>query len=174
MDSCCSVVLGGMPPQGFWCECGIRSCCYSRSGWWGQVRSIHRAAGMSSRPLLFQQESKLLGASVRLSLATAAVAGVTARWGPAGSVEHYWGHVCSWVPSSAVARGRGAAVVLAAEVGPQLRMLRLHRYSQEWGAGVVASGEFPEQLPSASSFYFFKNLSYPACCCKQTPDLSHS
>ena len=74
-------------------------------------------------------------------------ASATAGWRVAGSVVCHWGQGHDWVPSATAAMGRGTVAVLAAEVGPQLGLGRLHALGE---AGGAAAEEFPKQQLSAS------------------------
>ena len=74
-----------------------------------------------------------------------------AWWGVAGSVAHFWVYRCGWAPSFAGVRVRGSGGVLAAKVGPWLRLLR----PSPREVGVTALGKLPKQLLSASFFFFF-------------------
>ena len=74
-----------------------------------------------------------------------------AWWGVAGSVAHLWVYRYGWALSFAGVRVRGSGGVLAAEVGPWLRLLR----PSPREVGVTALGKLPKQLLSASFFFFF-------------------
>ena len=63
--------------------------------------------------------------------ASAATVAAVVGWRMAGSVAHLWGHRRGSVFSDAGAGVRGTVPVLAAEVGPWLRLWRLLRCS--WG-----------------------------------------
>ena len=66
-------------------------------------------------------------------------------------MAHFWVYRYGRAPSVAGVRVRGSSGVLAAEVGPWLRLLR----PSPREVGVTALGKLPKQLLSASFFFFF-------------------
>ena len=95
----------------------------------GQACSAPGALGVKAAPPLLQRE-RSCRAGVPGTGASAAVEAAVVGWGAGRLVVHFWCHGRNWMPSAAVARGRGAVSVLAAEVGPRLRLLRLLGYSR--------------------------------------------
>ena len=75
-------------------------------------------------------------------------------WVVAGVVAHLWGHGHGWAPSATGARVRGSVVVLAAEVGPWLRLGRLLGHSRGGGGGGY-SLRIPQAEAECLIFFLF-------------------
>ena len=101
-------------------------------------------------------------------------------WGVAGSVVHHWGCRRSWAPSAAMARGRGRgpAAVLEAEMGPWLRLQRLHGHSRGRRGWLLQESSLNNHGEPLFFFLFekfllFKPVASNKCLASHTAQLSN-
>ena len=133
------------------------------SGCWGQARSVLGTADLNSWPLPLQWDHShravVSGALWPLLLWWQRWDwGWLGRWPTVGVMD---GRI--WVPSTTVARSGGAVAVLVAEMGPWLRLQRLHALGEVGGSSVR---EFSKQALSVS-FSFWNIPPIQACHSKQ-------